>query len=155
MGCSRGGKHSRFRKANYRTSGVQGTSEGHNAKISPLFDALPPLINNSSMEELLRDCEQANPPAFINRGDIDEKAQLPTKLDVHSIGASHHVEGDCSSSSKDEASGELPIHPTTDLANSRVCVPSGAVIQVPRGHAKPHSLNPGQNRPKAYVYMRV
>ncbi|GAA0167939.1 hypothetical protein LIER_22773 [Lithospermum erythrorhizon] len=152
MGYSRGGKHSHLRKANYRTSGVPTTSEGHDASISPLFDELQPVINNASMDELLRDCQQANPDTFANRGHIDEDVQLHANSDVYSVGASHHVEDDCSSSSEDKAGGE-PIHPTSDPANSTVCVRSGEVIQVPCGYTKPHSFNPGQNRPKVYVYM--
>ncbi|GAA0156160.1 hypothetical protein LIER_38224 [Lithospermum erythrorhizon] len=102
----------------------------HVQKLIPMFDDLP-VINNASMEELLRDCEEANLAAFVNRQHIDEDAQSPANSDLHSIGASHHVEGDCSSSSKDEAGGELPIHQSSNPANCRACVPSSEIIQVP------------------------
>ncbi|GAA0176452.1 hypothetical protein LIER_29443 [Lithospermum erythrorhizon] len=70
------------------------------------------------------------------------------------VSANHHVEDSSKTSSTE---GEGDDEPTMERsiipANSVVGDRSTKVVKVPRRHPKPHSLLPGQNRPKAYVYL--
>ncbi|GAA0183268.1 hypothetical protein LIER_30710 [Lithospermum erythrorhizon] len=104
---------------------------------------LPPVRNTSSTDELLRECEVANPQTFIpdNVTDGDEVLVYAAvdALDRRLGGGSHHVHGASDSSSEeDEMEEEQAGHPSSLPANSMVRGLNSEATQVPRGHARPH-----------------
>ncbi|GAA0154304.1 hypothetical protein LIER_43271 [Lithospermum erythrorhizon] len=106
---------------------------------------LPPIAKDVSIDNLLRDCEDANSMVFEPYADYGDDLDVMEQL-IPTDHSSHHGASlfETSSSSEDD-------EPTTDP--SVFSASDSGSNHVSRGHARPHVLGPGQTRPKEYVYL--
>ncbi|GAA0151794.1 hypothetical protein LIER_10435 [Lithospermum erythrorhizon] len=109
---------------------------------------LPPVANNVSMDDLLREYKVENPIVFVNEpsyADYDDDEDVMAQLIATDRSSHHGVSlSETSSSSEDD-------EPATDP--SVISASDSGSNHVSRGYARPHVLAPCQTRQKAYVYL--
>ncbi|GAA0172909.1 hypothetical protein LIER_43936 [Lithospermum erythrorhizon] len=99
-GNKRGGKAHPGPWPKNRTSSTN-ASTNHVVNVAPLL-TLHPVVNDTSMHDLLRECEDANPEVFVNNLYVDEEDVMAQFLAPD--GSSHHgaSASETSSSEDDE-----------------------------------------------------